>query len=68
MRLQGGGAIVNFGSTSAVGHGKAHCPVPAYYVAKADAMRLATTLGAVLEKDRVRVNCIVPDWVATPEV
>ena len=68
MRPRGGGVIVNFGSTSAVGHGKAHCPVPAYDAAKAGAMRLATTLGAALEKDRVRVNCIVPDWVATPEV
>jgi hypothetical protein len=45
MRLRDGVAIVNFGSTSAVGHGKAHCPIPAYDVAQAGAMRLATNVG-----------------------
>ena len=65
---RGGGVIINFGSTSAVGHGYKHCPVPAYDVAKAGVMRLTTTLAGLRETERTRVNCIVPDWVATPEV
>ena len=68
MRRRGGGAIVNFGSTSAVGHGRKHSPSPAYDVAKAGVMRLTTTLAWLREKEKIRVNCIVPDWVATPEV
>jgi len=68
LRRRGGGVIINFGSTSAVGHGYKHCPVPAYDVAKAAVMRLTTTLGGLREREGIRVNCIVPDWVATPEV
>lgn len=68
MRRRGGGAIVNFGSTSAVGHGRKHSPSPAYDTAKAGVMRLTTTLPWLREKEKIRVNCIVPDWVATPEV
>ena len=68
MRRRSGGVIINFGSTSAVGHGYKHCPVPAYDVAKAGVMRLTTTLAGLRETENIRVNCIVPDWVATPEV
>ncbi len=31
-------------------------------------MRLTTTLAGLREKENIRVNCIVPDWVATDEV
>jgi len=41
---------------------------PAYDTAKAAVSRLTTTLAPRFESDRIRVNCIVPDWVATPEV
>ncbi|HKV05650.1 MAG TPA: SDR family oxidoreductase [Candidatus Acidoferrales bacterium] len=68
MRRRGGGAIVNLGSTSAVGHGFKHSPAPAYDVAKAAVARLTTTLAWLREKENIRVNCIVPDWVATDEV
>jgi NAD(P)-dependent dehydrogenase (short-subunit alcohol dehydrogenase family) len=68
MRKRGGGAIVNFGSTSALGHGWKHCASPAYDVAKAGIARLTTTLAWLREKENIRVNCIVPDWVATDEV
>ncbi len=68
MRRRGGGAIVNFGSTSAVGHGHKHSSSPAYDAAKAGIMRLTTTLAGLREKENIRVNCIVPDWVATDEV
>lgn len=68
MTKRDGGAIVNFGSTSAVGHGRDHSSAPAYDVAKAGIMRLTTTLGWLKERHRIRVNCIVPHWVATEEV
>jgi len=68
MRRRGGGAIVYYGSTSAVGHGREHCPSPAYDVAKAGVARLATTMGWLREVHAIRVNCIVPDWVATDEI
>lgn len=68
MRANGGGAVVNIGSTSALAHGRMHAGgSPAYDVAKAGVMRLATML-AYLKKDGIRVNCLMPDWVATPEV
>ena len=68
MRRRGGGAIVNIGSTSALGHGRKHSGSPAYDVGKAAVTRLTTTLGWLREKDNIRVNCFVPDWVAVPEV
>jgi NAD(P)-dependent dehydrogenase (short-subunit alcohol dehydrogenase family) len=68
MRHRGGGAILNFGSTSAVGHGFNPSSSPAYDAAKAAIARLTTTLSWLKEKENIRVNCIVPDWVATNEV
>ncbi len=66
MRKRGGGAIVHFGSTSGIRH--AFSRSPAYDVAKAGVMRLTTSLGWLKEAHGIRVNCIVPDWVATPQV
>ncbi len=68
MRRRGGGAIICYGSTSAVGHGRKHSASPAYDVAKAGVARLASTMGWLAEAYGIRVNCIVPDWVATEEV
>ncbi len=68
MRRRGGGAIVNIGSTSAIGHGRKHSRATGYDVAKAGVVRLTTMLGWLNEKDKIRVNCLVPSWVATPEV
>jgi 3-oxoacyl-[acyl-carrier protein] reductase len=68
MRRRGGGAIVNIGSTSAIGHGRKHSKSPGYDVAKAGVIRLTTMLGWLKEKEKIRVNCLVPSWVATPEV
>jgi NAD(P)-dependent dehydrogenase (short-subunit alcohol dehydrogenase family) len=67
MRKRGGGAIVNFSSTSAIGHGFKPSSSPAYDAAKAGIARLTTML-AWLQKERIRVNCIAPDWVATDEL
>lgn len=68
MRKRGGGAIVNVSSTSALGHGKDHSPAPAYDTAKAAVIRLTTTLAGLWRTDNIRVNCLVPAWIATPEV
>jgi len=68
LRRRGGGAIVNVGSTSALGHGRKHSPWPAYDIAKAGVMRLTTTLGFLKERENIRVNCLVPAWMASEEV
>jgi NAD(P)-dependent dehydrogenase (short-subunit alcohol dehydrogenase family) len=66
MLTQKGGAIVHFGSTSGMRHATSRAP--AYDVAKAGVMRLATSLGWLKDAHGIRVNCIVPDWIATPQV
>jgi NAD(P)-dependent dehydrogenase (short-subunit alcohol dehydrogenase family) len=68
LRRRGGGAIVNIGSTSALGHGRNHAHVPAFDVAKAGIIRLTTALAGLREREGIRVNCLVPGWIATPEV
>jgi NAD(P)-dependent dehydrogenase (short-subunit alcohol dehydrogenase family) len=68
LRRRGGGAIVNIGSTSTLGHGRKHSSWPAYDVAKAGVMRLTTTLGWLKERENIRVNCLVPAWMASQEV
>jgi NAD(P)-dependent dehydrogenase (short-subunit alcohol dehydrogenase family) len=68
MRRRKGGAIVNIGSTSALGHGLKHSPWPAYDVAKAAVIRLTTTLGGLGQSDNIRVNCVIPGWIASYEV
>jgi NAD(P)-dependent dehydrogenase (short-subunit alcohol dehydrogenase family) len=68
LRLRGGGAIVNIGSTSTLGHGYKHSPWPGYDIAKAGVIRLTTTLGWLGEKENIRVNCLIPAWIASDEV
>ena len=64
-----GGAIVNVASTSALAHGRTHAGgSPAYDVAKAGVIRLTTMLAWLGDREAIRVNCLAPDWVATPEV
>ena len=60
MRQAGGGAIVNVASTA--GLGSEQYQSPEYGAAKAGLIRFSSAVGAI---DGVRVNCIVPDWVAT---
>ena len=66
MRRRGGGAIVNVGSTSALGQGRKHSPWHAYDVGKMAQMRLTTTLACLRDRENIRVNCLVPAWVASP--
>ena len=67
MRRGSGGAIVNISSTSALGYGP-NSPWPAYDAAKGGILRLTSGLAWMGEKDGIRVNCLVPDWVASPQV
>jgi NAD(P)-dependent dehydrogenase (short-subunit alcohol dehydrogenase family) len=60
MRRAGAGAVVNVASTA--GLGTEPYQSPEYGAAKAGLIRFTSALGGL---DGVRVNCIVPDWVAT---
>jgi NAD(P)-dependent dehydrogenase (short-subunit alcohol dehydrogenase family) len=64
MQAAGGGAVVNIGSTAGIGFGP-HIS-PEYSAAKAALIRLTSTLAPLHDSHGVRVNCVVPDWVATP--
>jgi NAD(P)-dependent dehydrogenase (short-subunit alcohol dehydrogenase family) len=65
MRRAGSGVIVNMASISALWHGKRNAGAPAYDVAKAGVIRLTTALAPVVAKDRIRVNCLAPGWIAS---
>jgi NAD(P)-dependent dehydrogenase (short-subunit alcohol dehydrogenase family) len=56
----GGGAVVNIASTA--GLGLAPYQSPEYGAAKAGLIRFTSTLSQL---EGVRVNCMVPDWIAT---
>lgn len=64
MQAAGGGAVVNVGSTAGLGF-EPHVS-PEYSAAKAALIRLTATLAPLRASHGVRVNCVVPDWVATP--
>ena len=66
MRRRGGGAVVNIASIAGLGY-RPH-DSPEYSAAKAGLIRLTATLQPLADRDNVRVNCIVPNWLATPEV
>jgi len=68
MRRRGGGAIVNVSSTSALGYGPHRSTSTACDIAKVGVLRLTTGLAVLREQANIRVNCLVPDWVAHPEV
>jgi NAD(P)-dependent dehydrogenase (short-subunit alcohol dehydrogenase family) len=68
MRRAGGGAIVNVGSTSSLPHGLARVGSPIYDVGKTVAIRMATAFAPLLERERIRINCIIPHWIGTPEI
>lgn len=68
MRRRGAGAVVNVSSTSALTHGPGHSGMTPYDIAKIGVLRMATTLSSLRESDNIRVNCLVPHWIAVPEV
>jgi NAD(P)-dependent dehydrogenase (short-subunit alcohol dehydrogenase family) len=63
MRAAGGGVVVNIASTAGI----ASDPYasPEYGAAKAGLIRFTTSLAGLRERMNVRVNCVVPDWIAT---
>ncbi|MHB1302122.1 MAG: SDR family NAD(P)-dependent oxidoreductase [Acidiphilium sp.] len=62
MRKVGGGAIVNFGSTSwHVGQGG----MAAYTSSKAAVEALTRSFARDYGKDGIRANCILPGWIMT---
>jgi NAD(P)-dependent dehydrogenase (short-subunit alcohol dehydrogenase family) len=63
MRLAGGGVIVNIASTAGLGFGP--YVSPEYGAAKAGLIRFTSSLAGLRERMNVRVNCVVPDWIAT---
>ena len=63
MRARGGGAVVNVSSTGGLGF--APYESPEYGAAKAGLIRFTTSLAYAREETGVRVNCVVPDWIAT---
>lgn len=62
MRAAGGGAIINFTSTSFLIN---HPDMPSYTAAKAGIIGLTKGLAGHLGKDRIRVNAVAPGWVMT---
>lgn len=65
MRGSGGG-IVNVSSTSALRE-RAEGGSPMYDVAKLAILRLSLRL-AFLRSENIRVNCIIPHWIAVPHI
>jgi NAD(P)-dependent dehydrogenase (short-subunit alcohol dehydrogenase family) len=63
MQAAGGGVVVNIASTAGIGSEPNESPD--YGAAKAGLIRFTTSLGDLRERMNVRVNCIVPDWIAT---
>ena len=64
MKEQGSGSIVLTGATAAL---KAPSGVPAYAAAKSGVMRLAESLAEELKPTGVRVNCVMPSIIDTPQ-
>jgi NAD(P)-dependent dehydrogenase (short-subunit alcohol dehydrogenase family) len=63
MRRRGGGAVVNVASTAGLGY--APYEASEYGAAKAGLIRFTACLAYAREETGVRVNCVVPDWIAT---
>jgi NAD(P)-dependent dehydrogenase (short-subunit alcohol dehydrogenase family) len=63
MQQQGGGVVVNIGSTLAY---RGQADRVAYSASKGALLTLTKTLAQVYAKDRIRVNWVTVGWVETP--
>jgi NAD(P)-dependent dehydrogenase (short-subunit alcohol dehydrogenase family) len=61
--MRDGGAIVNVSSVAGLGYDPHDSPE--YAAAKAGLIRFTSALGPVRGRPTVRVNCVVPHWIAT---
>ena len=66
LRASGGGGIVNVSSTSALRE-RAEGGSPIYDIAKLAILRLTMRLD-FLKTENIRVNCVVPHWIAVPHI
>jgi NAD(P)-dependent dehydrogenase (short-subunit alcohol dehydrogenase family) len=66
MERTAGGAVVNISSVAGLGY-RPH-ESPEYAAAKAGLIRFTATLAPLRERMNVRVNCVVPHWIATEHV
>ncbi|WP_310339481.1 SDR family NAD(P)-dependent oxidoreductase [Rhodoferax saidenbachensis] len=64
MLSSGGGSIVNVGAQSAL-RGAAH--MGAYTASKGAVIRLTESMAAELREQNIRVNCVLPSIIDTPE-
>jgi len=64
MLAAGGGSIVNVGAQSAL-RGAAH--MGAYCASKSAVIRLTESMAAELREQNIRVNCVLPSIIDTPE-
>ncbi|MCP8900545.1 SDR family NAD(P)-dependent oxidoreductase [Gilvimarinus xylanilyticus] len=62
MTKRGGGSIINFSSINAV---LGPAQMPSYVTAKAGLLGLTRALASDFASDNIRVNAIIPGWVAT---
>jgi NAD(P)-dependent dehydrogenase (short-subunit alcohol dehydrogenase family) len=62
MQRQGGGAIVNTGSTASL-VGEPNCV--SYDATKGAVLQLTRQMAIDFAKDGIRVNCICPGWIDT---
>jgi NAD(P)-dependent dehydrogenase (short-subunit alcohol dehydrogenase family) len=61
-----GGCIVNISSVAGLGY-MPH-DSPEYAAAKAGLIRFTATLAPLRERMNIRVNCVIPHWIATEHV
>lgn len=64
MLASGGGSIVNVGAQSAL-RGAAH--MGAYTASKGAVIRLTESMAAELREQNIRINCVLPSIIDTPE-
>jgi len=62
LRKSGGGSVVNMGSINGI---QGLPNLVAYAAAKGGLLSLTRTLAGALAADRIRVNYIIPGWIAT---
>jgi len=66
LRAQGGGSIVNIGTTMVHGYGRGHLQRLGYIGSKGALLAMTKSMARELAAERIRVNWVIVGWVATP--